>query len=468
LRKIAWLEFVEENGKQKSLWDAARVPMILIIEKTPAKPDDEIELFVPTRWPSDEAATRIKYSDFFDARVSPRVLNLNISGDTGDYLLPLLQAGDVPILRKLFPDNKKFQRLGNVVDWTYGIQRGGVPVTDEPTGTRPMQVVAGRSLAVAWPGSPAGWVDLDEVSKRPNGKLSLWKSDTRPTKFIIVASIGRAPIAAVVSTSDYNLAGLNNTVISRGTEKNPEVIAAYLNSKLARYYWAIRLRSAVVESYWATLYPRNFEGLPWPKVLAPEHEQKLLDGYNELARLAARAKDNPNEWLLAESEKRSSQSRIKLSDPKLGLRFPGGLTEVKALELQWNQNRLEVNLFVFAEVGDEELCEFVYSLVTLTGDETTTLKPADLQKLIVPTEYSSLIKEYRARSQSFGEVEKDFLQALSVIDDAVYEIFGITSQERKYIEARLSTPPLSRLQPRYPWQTVKPRPIKAYMEDRFV
>ncbi|APB32328.1 hypothetical protein GlitD10_0027 [Gloeomargarita lithophora Alchichica-D10] len=46
-------------------------------------------------------------------------------------------------------------------------------------------------------------------------------------------------------------------------------------------------------------------------------------------------------------------------------------------------------------------------------------------------------------------------------------MFGLTDAEKNHIEHRLASFPLNKLQPRYPWQTVRPRPIRAYMGDRF-
>jgi len=46
-------------------------------------------------------------------------------------------------------------------------------------------------------------------------------------------------------------------------------------------------------------------------------------------------------------------------------------------------------------------------------------------------------------------------------------MFELTDEEKSHIETRLASFPLNKLQPRYPWQTVKPRPIKAYTIDRF-
>lgn len=474
LRKVVWLEFIERNGKPLSVWDAARVPLILIIERVAAQEADEIELYVPSSWPSEEPPSRLSYQDFFDKQINQNVTNP--ASPWGDYLLPLLRPEDAPLLRRLYPDGEKMTTLGSVVKWTYGIQRGGVEVTEQPVGERPVPVIAGRSLAVAWPGVPAGWVDLSAVEQRPNGKPSLWRHQPYPKKFLAVAKFGLAGFASIV-TSEGNVAALDTaTIASEFTSisengtchiKRPEAIAAFINSSLARYYWAVKLRAGVLEgSSRATFYPRSLSALPWPKNLSPEQEQRMADGYDRLAELAARAKDNPNEWLLAEAERRLTAGSLRLTEPALGLRF--GSPDVSALpeQLQLDGRHIKTELLIFAETANVDLAEYLYRLLTLTTDEEKPVTASDVQKLVVPKDYPALMGAYRARWAAFQTVETDFRQAMRAMDDAVYDAFGITT-ERAAIEARLAGFPLNRLKPRFPWETVRPRAIKAYMEDRY-
>lgn len=460
LRKIVWMEFTDKQ------WDPSVIPLLLVIERVEAQPDDEIEIYVPSAWPSGEPAAKVRCADFWSKQVNPNVSNP--VSPWGDYLLPLLQARDVPILRKLFPDQVSITRLGDVVQWTYGIQRGGVEMTAQPTGTKPIQVIAGRSLAMAWPGEPGGWVDLDAVEKRPNGKLSLWRGPQRPGKFVAVATLGRMPFAAVINSAD--IASINSTIVSRHAADgcNHEAIAAYLNSKLVRYLWAIRLRTAVLEgSSRATFYPRTLEDLPWPKDISEEQKRQLAQGYDRLAQLAARAKDNPNEWLLVEAERRIEQGSLRLTDPAVGLQFPQGTAEAKIGDLTWEERRIQNSLLTFAEFADPDLAEYVYRLLVLTTDEESALGAAAVQRLLVPRDYAALMQEYRRRWDAFQRVEQDFFAATNAVDEAVYAAFGLTVQERAFVEMRLDSFPLDRLRPRYPWDVVRPRPIKSYMQDRF-
>lgn len=482
LRELVWLEFTD-----KPLWDVARVPLILVIERSPAKENDEIELYVPSTWRSNEAPVKVRYGDFFDAKVNPRVTDIDPkypgSGIWGDYLLPLLHPDDVPILRKLHPNGNG----GNVVElkeavarqvsgnnrpfwWTYGIQRGGAEVTPEPTGENCVRVIAGRSLAVGWQGEPAGWVDLDVVRERPNGKLSLW-GDRNPETILAVAKFTRAPVASTIELEleDSSIAALDTVIIAIPQDNSTpaESVAAYLNSKLARFYWAITLRSGVIQGYYATNYPRTLEALPWIKNLDGAIAQRLTDGYNNLARLAAIAKNNPDEWLLSEVETRIETKRYKLSDRRLGLNFSNWSDEeVPVQELSLDGNSITAGLFSL-QLVDANLAELVYKLLVLNIDEDSSIAKVTIQKLLVPPDYAELMEEYRQRLATFEKVEADFFAALDTIDRAVCEMFGLSEAETAHIETRLKSFPLNKLQPRYPWETVKPRPIKAYTEDRF-
>ncbi|PLZ95222.1 N-6 DNA methylase, partial [Fischerella thermalis CCMEE 5268] len=479
LRKIVWLEFTD-----KPVWDVARVPLILVVERTPAQENDEIELYVPSKWASNEPPVKVNYKDFFDAKVSPRVTDIDSSnpreGLWGDYLLPLLHPQDVPILKKLYPNGNG----GNIVElkeavaqqlsrnnrpfwWTYGIQRGGAEVTPEPTGTNPIQVIPGRSLAMGWHGEPAGWVDLEAVKNRPYGKLSLW-ANNQPSEFIAVPTLAKSTFASVLSIGQ-DLAAVNTVLVAIPKQNGVKLqaVAAFIGSKLARFYFVVRLRSTVIQGNYATIYPRNLDSLPWVRTLDATVEQQLVDGYNELARLAAIAKNNPDEWLLSEVETRIETSRYKLSDRNLGLNFANWSTEdVYVEELTLDGNCIRAGLFSL-ELVDADVAELVYKLLTLNADEETTISRAIIQKLLVPQDYAALMQDYRQRAASFQQVESDFFAVLNRIDDRVYAMFGLTDDEKSHIENRLASFPLNKLQPRYPWQTVKPRPIKAYTSDRF-
>ncbi|APB32329.1 N-6 DNA methylase family [Gloeomargarita lithophora Alchichica-D10] len=430
LKKVVWLEFV---GR---LWDAAAIPLLLIIEKRPAQIEDEIELYVPSQWPSDQPPVNIRYGDFFDPKVNPKVTEVQGNGSDywGDYLLPLLHPQDIPILQKLYPNGNggNFVELKSAVQrqmsrnnrpfwFTYGIQRGGVEVTPEPTGERPIQVLAGRNISMAWAGEPVGWVDLEAVKNRPNGKLSLW-AENNPSTFIVVPTLSKAMFASIIKLRDNQEIAVINTVLLAipKSEVSAKIVTAYLNSKLARFYSLVRLRSAVLEgSSRATFYPRTLEALPWVRHLDPTIEQQLVADYDELARLAAIAKNNPDEWLLSEVENRIGNRRYKLSERRLGLNFLDWSPEdVPVEELTLDGSYIRAGLFYF-QLLDADLAELVYKLLTLNTDEDTLISKAIIQKLVIPQDYPDVMATYRQRLIHFQQVESDFFAVLNRIDHTI-------------------------------------------------
>ena len=476
LRKLVWLEFA---GK---LWDASVIPMLLIIEKVPAKENDEIELLVPSSWPTKEKPTKIKYKDFFDAKVTPRVTAIDPSNTSeglwGDYLLPLLHRKDIAILKKLYPNDNSGKKsnivsLKNAVAqlvningkpyFTYGIQLGrGANLMPNQTEDSDLEILSGYKIAMGFHDEAEGWVNLQEVQKR-----SIWR-DKKHHSFIAISELALAPFACVVEGE--NIAARNSVIVGLPKQNGISIktIACFLNSKLVRFYYLIRLRTGVLEgSSRAHIYPRTLEALPWVKNLDLNLEQQLTNNYNELARLAAIAKNNPEEWLLSEVENRIQQKRYKLSDRHLELTFINwNPDDVTVAELSLDHQFIRAGLFWFALV-DGDLAELVFKLLTLNLEDDSKISRGTIQKLLVPQDYQILMQDYRQRSVSFQQVELDFFAVLAQIDEAVYTMFNLTEEEKAHIEQRLSSFPLNKLQPRYPWQTVKPRPIKAYTEDRF-
>ncbi len=249
LRKLVWLEFA---GR---VWEANVVPMVLVLERTPPGEEDEVEVWVPSSWPKEapeaHEVSRVRYRDFFDPRVNPR----GGSGEYGEYLLPLLREEDISLLKKLYPGGPLALSLREAMErrevrggrghpfwWTYGVQRGGAPITPAPTAPRSVPVLAGRGVAVAWPGEVVGYVDLERV--RAPG---LW-GDEAPGAYLAVANIALVPFGALVRGGEGGPppVALDTLIVGVPRPGLGEAVAAYLNSSLARWYYLVRLRSGVL------------------------------------------------------------------------------------------------------------------------------------------------------------------------------------------------------------------------------
>lgn len=478
LRKLVWLEFVPK------VWDAARVPLILIVEKTPPKDEDEIEVWVPRDWPDEpheDTVSRIPYKAFFDPRVSPvsqkkQTPNLLPQRPQyGDYLLPLLKPKDTPLLQHLDPGTvgsitqaliPQTSRNNQTFWWTYGIQRGGVAVTEEPEGNEPVQVYSGRTLAVAHPGEPIGWVDLAAVRKRPYGKLSLWGRDDveHPSQLLVLPKISRALSAVLLREMHEKTATLDTTLIAVPKPELSEALAGYLNSVLIRWFFAVRLRSAVVEGHYSTLYPRTLEALPWPRNPDAEALERLKEAYFTLEKAAAVSRQSPEEWL---------REVVTALDPSAGaplrripeLNFSTWEDDPDPSTIERHGRKLSGGLFATLELPDEDLAELV--LVLVQGLDKERLSSRDLQRLVVPQDYTSLMRQYRALQQTFQTARVAFFRALEEVDEATFDLFKLAPADREHIQSRLASFPLNQLKPRYPWEVAKPRPLKAYTEDRW-
>jgi hypothetical protein len=476
LRKLVWLEFA---GK---VWEANVIPMVLILERTPPKPEDEIELWVPSAWPKEvpepHEVARIAYGDFFDPKVNPRSSEDPLG--YGEYLLPLLRGGDPPLLRKLYPGGENCVPLTEAMEtqytrhrkpqsfwWTYGVQRGGVEVTEDPQGDRPVPVLAGRGLAVAWPGEIAGYVDLTAVARRPYGKLSLWGNEKWPKSYLVAGEIALSPTCGFIRSEKQPIAALNTLVVGVPKEGLGEAVAAYLNSSLARWYWAVRLRSGVLEgSSRAHIYPRTLEALPWPREPREDLLGKLSALYGDLEALARESRDNPSEWFLREVEDRiDRREALPLSAPRFDLDFRKWQDQVPRIDLRVEGAVLKGSLHAELDLKDPDLARFVHLLLNLL--EEVTVSSEVLQKLLVPRDYRDLLREYDNREQAFSGVRERFMATLEAVDEVVFDLFGLTPGERAHVKARLASFPLNRLRPRYPWEVGEPRPLRAYTEDRF-
>ncbi len=482
LRKLVWLEFVPK------IWGANVIPMILILEKTPPKPEHRVEIWVPQAWPKEKPdvgeQASIAYKDFFDPQVNPWVESAK-----GPSLLPLLKEEDIPLLRKLYPGNGFTVCLNEAMEtqysrnrkpqpywWTYGIKRNGAPVTSDPEGKRPVPVLKADQLAVAYAGGISGYIDLDdERLEYP----SIWESGRKFTDYLAVAEIARAPFGVLVRASGKPEGGpyaLNQVVVGIPEKGCGEAIAAYLNSSLVRWYYLVRLRSGVLEgSCRAHIYPRTLQAFPWPKDPDEGLLRKLSDLYQELEETARRTRDNPQAWLRMRLDDAQEQgSGTLLRARRFGIDF-----STWSGEIPWQEVRLEgdkltsQNLFADLDLKDPDLARFVYLLLKLEASAREEKGPFEidktlLQRLFIPDDYKNILEEYEMRNQAFASVREKFFRILEEINDAVFDLFRLDEAEREYIRKRLAEFPLSKLVPRYPWEVSEAsRGVQSYQEDRF-
>jgi hypothetical protein len=225
----------------------------------------------------------------------------------------------------------------------------------------------------------------------------------------------------------------------------------------------VSLRAAVIQGYYSTIYPRILDSLPWPANFTSELDVVLKRTYEQLAELCVVARNNPINWLLSAVEESDS---ISLGSKKFGIEFNGWQDVCTPAELSIEGSTIRGNLLTVIDCRDSAMGELLYAVLSALDSEVTITSDM-LQKFKIPTNLDAVMKEYRSRCAAFQKVEVDFHALLYKLDDAVFGAFALDSNDRTHIESRLAEFPLNRLRPRYPWEVAKPRPIKAYMVDRF-
>ncbi len=481
LRKLVWLEFAPK------IWDANVIPMILVLEHTPPKEEDTIEIWVPKKWPKDhpgeDERAEIRYADFFDKRVAPWVEGEVAEGKEGPSLLPLLKEGDIPLLRKLYPGNGSVTTLNEAMQtqytrhrrpkpywWTYGITLAGAEVKDEPREEEgyTLPVIKGSAIGVAFVGKPVGYVDLGRVRGE-----SLWGNASRPMEYIAIKKITLAPTAVLVRSQGNGPAALDTVIVGVPKAGLGEAVAAYLNSSLVRWYWAIKLRGGVIQKYYATFYPRTLEALPWPKDPDRGLLEELARLYRRLEGIAYESRNSPRSWLVARlAEAQESRRGQKLRARGFAIDFSGWEDSVPFEEIERPDGPILTTgrLFAKLQLPTSELAQFVYLLLELKAieGEGLTVDSATLQNLFIPHDYRELLDEYRRKEQQFAPIRKHFLDVLREIDEVVFRLFRFEKEERQHILKRLESFPLNQLFPRYPWEVAdSPRGVQTYEEDRF-
>lgn len=134
----------------------------------------------------------------------------------------------------------------------------------------------------------------------PRRAEALWQDKRRYVTgggYLAVPWVALTPMAVLVR--DGRLGALSTFVVGEpmGDEEEAEALAAYLNSALVRWYWAVRFRSGVVERYWAKVYPRHLDELPWPRKPDGRFIRRLAGLYRELEGLGAESAQSPEAFL---------------------------------------------------------------------------------------------------------------------------------------------------------------------------
>jgi hypothetical protein len=335
-----------------------------------------------------------------------------------------------------------------------------------------LPVLSGKDLAVAYHADPQEAVSPEEVARRPYGKLSLWGPDPKdwPREILACGKIVQAPFAVLVRSQPDRPVGLLDTVLvalPRPDGPDPRAVAAYLNSAVVRWWWALRRRSGVVQEFYATCYPRDLDELPWPADPSPTDLARLADLYDRLTDTARRMVPSPDQIL--EKSLEEAQDWLALGSQELGLDFRAWHDEAAPSpeDLQVVGSVLQGGLLAHLDLKDPDLAEMV--LFLLRRESRERIRREDLFRLQVPANYRELIAQRRRREAELEPRKRSFEEALREIDEVSARMLGLSAEEAAWIRDRLERFPLRHLRPRYPWELPARRrpPTRHYEEDRF-
>ncbi len=117
---------------------------------------------------------------------------------------------------------------------------------------------------------------------------------------------------------------------------------------------------------------------------------------------------------------------------------------------------LRGSLHAWLDLRDPDLARFVHLLLTSLAAEFVASE--DLQKLFIPRDYKDLLLEYDVREKAFSRAKGDFLNTLAAVDGAVFDLFGLSPEEREHIVERLGSFPWTACVPGIPGMSKRSAP----------
>ncbi|MGB9886506.1 MAG: Eco57I restriction-modification methylase domain-containing protein [Moorellales bacterium] len=218
-------------------------------------------------------------------------------------------------------------------------------------------------------------------------------------------------------------------------------------SGLYRWYFAVALRTGVVEEAWGDVYPRTVGCLPWSEDLLPAafRLQQLRCDYLDACRYL-------NQDLLGQlygdGVRLETLEERALRLRHIEIRWPGA---ERVGEAGWHRYYFG-SLFDFFEINDQETYELLCMVLPLLG-LTTAADRAKILSVRLPatSEGVELWKRiYGGRERKQWEEKK--CRVLQELDEITVSAFRLEPEEAALIKADLETDPLfRRLRPAEPF-----------------
>lgn len=395
---------------------------------------------------------------------------------TGDWPVEIT-ATDVPILEKL----KNGDRLSSAGHPAYGIKLGATaratsPYDDSKISDKTLPFLKGQNICsfycdtetqeilhldkLSSVSDASLWANLD-FYRNNTGKFDddgLGRKDFKhdglagmngPTDVRCCAFPGvyRTISGGWLSPLEYAVHDSARVLVP--TKFSAPVTAAIINSRPSRYFAFLLLRSAVIQRAHCTFYPRTFDHLPFPKLVARQVRKlhKLAIAASEFSAQATKSvTDIYLEFI--ENVKRFTKAGF------LGLRLAEGLEEVDREDLAPGDDPQLALSFKLFEASDPDL-ELVARVALLAKDEDE-FSAADIENLPLPAEASAR-KELAAKIRNYAsdlkKTQDRVLDIMEEIDEIVAEGLSLTPAEHEAIRKRCREFPLAITveRPRFAW-----------------
>jgi type I restriction-modification system DNA methylase subunit len=458
------LEIVDLEMVSGKIFDAAVNPMLIVVEQDDAPPDWKIKVRAVTMDHVKDGILDIKSAPA--SEIEAELFRPNEINPFG-YFLTKIQSDDIPVLKKLMLGSKRVEDYARITPRgdkgvMYGLKlgRGLRPVHERKPEMLPVGKGTDISTFYADQGSFDGYVNPAEVSIPYLWRYREWL----PEVGYVFSELGLSIQSAKFNPQTF---AFNNSAIIFIPNEETKAFPwdAFFNSSVSRFVFLTCLRSAsLAGSLRSHIYPRTVRALPVPEEIF-NLEKELTTLAEKLRELAEKIS---NRWKNIEEEIQNAETK-KLAEYPIDFRNWSGTAYGSATIKKRDDTYLltaiteEGQASPFFIEGEYELLNVVKYLL---GD-VNEINPRRLQTLEVPVNYRDISRMIDEAADSESPIILRFKEVLKEVDKIIADSFGLKEEDLEYIEKRLSTPPFSELQPRWPWTPVKRRPIVTYHTDRF-
>jgi N-6 DNA Methylase len=474
LRKYAVFHIVSLEWMAKDVFpDADIIPLLLFARKEPAEKGKRLTVVSGLRSKA-ELLQAIDDPSFFAQHASELDYEkwLNLS-PTGDWPLEIRNE-DMPVLEKL----RKLPALGTIAQPSFAVKQGAEAKTVRlatKEGRRGTEIgfLKGQNICAFQIAGGDEVIDLSKIDKVSDA--SIWKNlmfynrnrgesdqtglgryDYEPQGLInhhpsdtlccLVPEIYVTLLAAVADPLE--VCANNSVLVVIPLKYSAHVIAAILNSRVARYYAFLLSRSAILLRRRSTWFPRALKNLPLPDLND--------DQAKSLHKLALDAKTISEGVQLDEIDAYLNMTSAGMTLTKagfLGLKAMGEVIDRDELAVSKVAGK-ELRIGDTTLIGEPAVLKLV-RLALLARDEDE-IEVANVQNILLPAEQSDrlrLSKEIEGLAAKLEQTKRRMTNLCERMDDIVTNALGLSVKDHELIRKRCQQFPLSVTveSPRYVW-----------------